>query len=183
MTRFDSFASQLLEESKALLDKAKAAEDFSQATYLHSSLLLAISALEACINSISDELLIEPFQNGYTVHEQGLLLEREVRFEKGDFILSNSLKISRITDRIEFLYSKFAAKKLDVTFELYTSLKQSIDLRNKLVHPKEDMQVTVKQVELAIFSVIDAINELYKAVYQRKFPSYNRGISPKLTLS
>lgn len=183
MTEFDSFASQLLEESKALLEKSRVTDDFAQTTYLHSSLLLAFSALEACINSISDELLVDSYKNCYTVHEQGLLLEKDVRFEKGNFVLSNSLKISRITDRIEFLYCKFTTNKLDGTFPWYANLKQSMDLRNKLVHPKEDMQVTAKQVETAIISVVDAVNELYKAVYHCKFPSYNRGISPKHTLS
>ena len=56
MTEFDSFATQLLEESKTLLEKAKRVEGFSKITYYHSSLLLAISALEACINSIADEI-------------------------------------------------------------------------------------------------------------------------------
>lgn len=183
MTEFDSFASQLLEESKALLDKSRATEAFSQATYLHSSLLLAISALEACINSISDELLVGPYQNKYTVHEQGLLLERDVRFDKGSFVLSKNLKIFRITDRVEFLYCKFTGHKLSGTDFWYTNLKQSIDLRNKLVHPKENVRVTDKQVQSAVLSVIDAINELYKAVYKQTFPSYSRGITPKLSLS
>lgn len=182
MTEFDSFSIQLLEESKVLLEKAKVSEGFSQVTYLHSSLLLAISTLEACINSITDELLIDPYKDRYTVHEQGLLLEKDVRFERGNFVLSNSLKISRISDRIEFLYYKFTGQKLDGTFQWYTNLKSSIDLRNKLVHPKEDIQVTIPQVETAILSVMDTINELYIAVYKRKLPSYERGVSPKLTL-
>ena len=42
MTEFDSFATQLLEESKTLLEKAKRVEGFSKITYYHSSLLLAI---------------------------------------------------------------------------------------------------------------------------------------------
>ena len=45
MTEFDSFATQLLEESKTLLEKAKRVEGFSKITYYHSSLLLAISAV------------------------------------------------------------------------------------------------------------------------------------------
>lgn len=182
MTEFDSFASQLLEESKVLLDKSKTAEDFLRFTYLHSSLLIAISALEACINSISDELLDDLYRNKYTAHEQGLLLERDVRFEKGKFVLSNSLKISRITDRVEFLYSKFTGHRLDGKCLWYSNLKQSIDLRNKLVHPKESIQITSKQVESALLSVIETINELYKAVYRKDFPSYKRGIVPKLSL-
>ncbi len=51
MTEFDSFSTQLLEESKALLEKAKSAEPFTQSAYLHAGLLLTMSALEACVNS------------------------------------------------------------------------------------------------------------------------------------
>lgn len=183
MTQFDSFADQLLEEAKALLERGKGSEDFSHTTYLHASLLIAISALEACINSIVDEILVEPYRNTYTVHEQGLLLEKDIRFEKGAFVLNNGLKISRITDRIEFLYYKYTSRKLDGTFQWYSNLKQSIDLRNKLVHPKEDMQITIKQVELAISSVVSTVNELYKVVYGEKYPALNRGVFPKVTLS
>lgn len=148
MTEFDSFADQLLEESRALLEKAKTAEDFSQTTYLHSSLLLAISALEACVNSISDEIMIEPYCGEYTVHERGLLLEKDVRFDKGRFVLGNSRRIARITDRVEFLYSKFSVNQIDEATKWYANLVQSIDLRNKIVHPKKNMKVTITQVEI-----------------------------------
>lgn len=70
-----------------------------------------MSALEACLNSMAEELLIEPYGDSYTVYERALLLEKEVRFERGEYYLSNSLKISRITDRIEFLYYKFTGAK------------------------------------------------------------------------
>ena len=143
---------------------------------------MAISALEACINSISDELLVEPYRGQYTIYEQGLLLEKEIRFDKGEFILSNGLKISRITERMEFLYYKFTGNKLDGTIQWYANLKQSIDIRNKLVHPKENLQINIKQVEMGVGAVVEAINELYKAVYQRKFPAYDRGVSPRLDL-
>ena len=75
MSDFDSFAIYLLEEAKALFDKANVEDEFSQMTYLHASLLLSISALEACINAITDELLVDPYKDKYTIHEQGLLLE------------------------------------------------------------------------------------------------------------
>ena len=182
MTEFDSFATRLIEESKALLDKAKTSGDFSQTTYLHSSLLLAISALEACLNSIVDELLIDPYQNKYTVQERALLLEKEVKFDNGEFSLSNKLKMSRITDRIEFLFFKFSGVKVNGTFPWYTALKQSIELRNKLVHPKEDLTISIIQVEQAITSVIDTINQLYLLIYKKKYPAYDRGIHPKFPL-
>lgn len=182
MSDFDSFAASLLEESKALLDKANTDDAFSKKTYLHASLLISVSALEACINAITDEILIDPYKSNYTVHEQGLLLEKDVRFERGQFLLGNSLKIARMTDRIEFIYQKFSGKTLDGTTKWYSDLKQCIDLRNKLVHPKNHIQINLHQVEQANLAVISTINELYKAVYKRGFPVADRGIISKETL-
>jgi len=182
MTEFDSFSTQLLEESKALLEKVKSAEPFTQSAYLHAGLLLTMSALEACVNSMAEELLIEPYGDSYTVYERALLLEKEVRFERGEYYLSNSLKISRITDRIEFLYYKFTGAKLSGNDPWYMALKQSIDLRNRLVHPKEHVQLTVKQVEAAVSSVVNTINELYLAVYKRGYPAADRGVESKYAI-
>lgn len=182
MTEFDSFATQLLDESKALLDKARSSENFTQTTYLHSSLLLAISALEACLNSIIDELLVDPYLDKYSIQEQALLLEKEVSFDRGEFSLSNKLKVTRMTDRIEFLFFKFANRKIDGSLNWYANLKQSIELRNKLVHPKENLNIAINQVEQAIISVIETINEIYLVVYHKKYPSYDRGLFAKNTL-
>lgn len=183
MTEFDSFSTQLLEESKAFLEKARTTESFIQSAYLHSSLLLAMSALEACINSIVEELLVEPYRDKYSVYEQALLLEKDIKFDRGEYTLGNGLKTSRITDRIEFLYYKYTGKKLSGNYSWYSSLKQSIELRNKLGHPKGHLQLTVNQVEVSVLAVIDTINELYKAIYKKKFPAFDRGIKTKFVIS
>lgn len=182
MTEFDSFATQLLEEAKVLLEKSNKEDHFVKTTYLHSSLLLSISALEACINSVTDELMIDSYRDKFAIHEQSLLLEKEIRFDKGEFVLSNSLKMSHITDKLEYLLFKYTGQKIDGTTDWYYNLKQSIELRNKLVHPKSDLLVSTKNVEVAILSVVNAINALYMAVYKRKYPSYDRGVLPKVPL-
>ena len=183
MTDFDSFATQLLEEAKALLEKSKTTDGFTQVTFLHSSLFLGISALEASVNSITEELLIEPYDECYTVYERALLREKEVYFDRGEYVLGKGLKMSRITDRLEFLFFKFSGKKLDGTVQWYFNLKESIGLRNKLVHPKENIELTAKQVEVAILAVVEAINQLYTIVYKRKYPAYDMGIQAKENLA
>ena len=70
-------------------------------------LLLVMSSLEACVNSISEELLVEPYNEEYNIVEQSLLLEKEFVFEKGQFVLGNKLKMYRLIERIEFLIRKF----------------------------------------------------------------------------
>lgn len=181
---FDKFVIQLFEEAKSFYEKAKCTEEKdTKDAYLHASLLLIMSSLEACINSIVDELLIEPYNNEYDLLEQSLLLEKEIIFEKGHYKLGNKLKMSRMTDRVEFIIYKYSGKEIPASSEWFNQLKQSIDIRNKLVHPKEYISLTEKQVEIAMLSVLDAINELYKAVYKKAFPSYSFGTTSRLSIS
>ena len=181
MQEFDDFINQLLEESKLFLERAKSAKNtFPQQSFLHSSLLLSMCVLEACVNSISEEVLSTSYNDTYTVQEQALLLERDVKFDKGQFVLGNSLKISRLTDRVEYLYFKFSGEKLGNSCTWYCNLKQGISIRNRLVHPKENFVVTVVQVENALLAVIDTIDTLYSLIYKKGLPAYQRGITPKL---
>ncbi len=180
---FDSFVTQLFEESKSFFEKAKKTTDTdSKDAYLHSSLLLIMSCLEACVNSIAEELMIDPYSEKYDLLEQSLLLEKDFIFENGHYKLGNRLKIYRTIDRIEFLIYKFSGKEIPVDAEWFLSLKQSFDIRNRLVHPKEYIKITEKQVENAIKSVLETINEIYKAVYKRAFPAYGFGITSRLDI-
>lgn len=180
---FDEFVDSLMEESKALFEKAKSSDDlFTKNTYLHASLLLSLSYLESCVNSIISEILVVPYNNEYGIMEQSVLLEKDIEFEGGQFQLSRKLKMSRLTDRIELLNYIIKKQKITPADTWFTVLKQSIDLRNKLVHPKEAVVLTEKQVENALNSVLDTVNHLYITVYKKKLPSYNRGLSSKYDL-
>ena len=181
---FDNFAVQLFEESKVLFEKAKAtSDDFSKDVFLHSSLLLVMSSLEACVNSISEELLIDPYINDYSLLEQSLLLEREIIYKNGRYQLGSSLKMSRLVDKIEYLMVRFLRDKWDVNSTWFVQLKQSIDFRNKLVHPKEYVKITEKQVENAINSVLETMNALFKAIYKKTFPSYSYGLTSRYEIT
>ncbi len=93
MTDFDAFAVQLLEEAKRFLEKAKEVEDpTAEAAYLHAALMLSFCALEAQVNSIGEEFSI---RTDISAHERGLILERDVKLEKGEFRLQSSLKSKR----------------------------------------------------------------------------------------
>ena len=141
---FDDFTTHLFEEAKCFCDKAKKSDDsFSKETYLHACLLLGMSALEACVNSIIEEITIGAYKNNFSLLEQSILLEKDVRFKNGCYTLSNNLKISRLTDKIEFLFRKYNNSEVDLKADWYMKLKQSIDLRNKLVHPKEKVVITI----------------------------------------
>ena len=54
MSEIDAFATELFEEAKRFLEKAKEAVNAeSERAFLHAALLLGISSLEAHINAIS----------------------------------------------------------------------------------------------------------------------------------
>lgn len=177
---FDTFFEELFEQAKYLLEQAKRYTDDKCKTYLHSSLLMAMSSLEACINAIADELLIDPYKKSYTLLEQSMLLEKDIIFKDGTYQLGNNLKMSRTIDKLELLFTKFLHKKWNPSVNWFNQLKQSIKIRNDLVHPKTVVNITNTQVEIAIKAVLETINELYKALYKRPFPSYSLGLSSKI---
>ena len=180
---FDNFVIQLFEEAKSFFEKAKNTSIIeTKEAYLHSSLLMVMSSLEACVNSIADEIFIEPYKDNYGLLEQSLLLEKEIVFENGHYKLGSRLKMSRITDRIELLFNIFTGKETISKEIWFQQLKQSIDSRNKLVHPKEYIEITDKQVENAILSVLETINELYKVIYKRPFPQYSFGVTSRIDI-
>lgn len=180
---FDKFVNHLLDESKVFFEQSTRTSDpFSKLSYLHASLLLVMSSLEACINSIVEEIMIGEYKDSYTLLEQSLLLEREIIFNKGHYQLGNGLKISRMIEKIELIYFKFNGKEIDSNEQWIIQLKQSIDFRNKLVHPKEYVNISEKQVHIAIESVVETINVLYLTVYKVKFPVYDLGIQSKIAL-
>lgn len=181
---FDSFTTQLFEEAKAMYEKARvSSDDFSKDCYLHSCLLLAMSSLEACINAIIEELLIEPYNESYNLPERSLLLEKEIIYKNGHFQLGSTLKMSRLVDKIEFLMVKFLHDSWNSSATWFMQLKQSIDYRNKLVHPKESIKITENQVEMAIKSVLESMNELFRAIYKKSFPSYSFGVTCKYVVN
>ena len=109
MSEFDKFSFQLFNESKWLCAQSKNKEEKIKNAYLHASLILSISFLESFINSIAEEFSLRP---ELSLIEKSLLLEKEIKLNKGEVILSENLKITRLIERIELLYYIFTKKKL-----------------------------------------------------------------------
>lgn len=179
MESFDEYSNNLLEKAKRFFEKAKEeSTSISKDAYLHSSLLLAISSLEAYINGIADDFKEADI---LSLYEKGFLLERDISLKNGEFVLENRLKMSRLIERIEFLFTKFDSSKLDKSSSWWQNLKKGISLRNSLVHPKEYTKISEFNIEQTLFSVIECINNLFLAIYKRKLPSKNMGLNSKLT--
>jgi hypothetical protein len=174
----DAFAGLLLEEAKRFLEIAAPATDqVTKDAYLHAALLVGFCALEAHVNSICAEFSTRP---ELSTHEKAFLLEQEVRLEKGVFKAAG-LKMTKLEDRITFLHARFSRKPLDTSAPWWAALGTATHMRNKLTHPKGAHKLNVNDVKSAVTAIVETIDALYRAVYKKKFPAANRGLTSRLT--
>jgi hypothetical protein len=176
----DAFALSLLEESKRFLEKAKSADPEDAPPFLHASIFLAFSSLEAHVNAMAEDFAAEFTE--LTVHEIGLLREKEVRLEDGQFVLSNTLKIVRLEDRIRFICTRFAKKKpVDFSESWWNKLNDAVRVRNDLTHPKGYVALKAEHVADAIEAVIGTLNAMYLGIYGSAFPAAGMRLDTHLT--
>lgn len=179
MNDIDEFATSLLEEAKRFLELAEeTGSQIGTIAYLHAALMLGFSSLEAHINAIAADFV---GSQSLSVHEQGLLQEKEVKLSHGDFELTSALKMSRLEDRIEFLHFKFTGNPVDRNTPWWNDFKAAAKLRNELTHPRGTPSITVQSVGRALQAILDTLNAVYKAVYRRKFPKVGRGLRSTLS--
>jgi len=181
MSEIDAFATELFEEAKQFLEKAKeTTNEEGKKAFLHAALLLGMSSLEAHINAICEEM---SERNGLNLLELSILTEKEINFDRGQYKLTKKLKIYNVTDRIMYISKRFAiaGKKLDINSEWWSKLHQGIDLRNSLVHPKAKHDVTYQQVESAFDGILGVLEALYMLLYDQHFPALGRRFDSKMS--
>lgn len=180
MLEIDTFASDLLEEAKRFLEKSKESiEGEGKKAYLHAALVLGVSALEAHVNAIADEMANRDTA-GLSVVEQSILTEKEYILDKGEFKLTRKLKMYNLMERIEFIMFKFSGKQIDTDSDWWGKLHQGIGMRNSLVHPKEKHEFTANQVEVAFEGILGGLDAMYMALYRQHFPSLGRKFHSKM---
>jgi hypothetical protein len=180
MKQIDIFAADLFEEAKRFLEKARETDkDEGKKAFLHAALLLGIASLEAHINAISDEM---SERSDLSVLDLSVLQEKEYIFGGGKFRLTNRLKVYNLIDRIEFIINRFglSGKKLDTGAVCWSRLGQGIDVRNSIVHPKENRVVTYQQVRLAFDGILGVLDAIYVALYDQHFPALGRRFDSKM---
>lgn len=181
MTGIDQLASQLLEESKRFLEKARdpASDEAARDAFLHSSLSLAFSSLEAHINSMAEDQLL---RTDLTPHERGILSEKRVELQNGRFEVLSGLQMYRVEDRLQFLWTRCStAPPFDRNLPVWGQLKDSLRLRNGLTHPKEMVTVTVEAVERCLRAIIEIIDIAYLRIYKRAFPAKSKDLHSSMT--
>ncbi len=179
MAALSSFAEELLEEAKRFLEKAQASADQpTKKAYIHAALMVGFAAFEAHVNAIADDFLSRP---DLDPHERGLLAERLVELVDGEFKEKATLKIQRLDDRVQFLCRRFSKTKLDRSASYWSEFVAATKLRNELTHPKSDApNISEAAVAKALKAIIELLNFVFNAVYKKKLPAYNRGLSSKL---
>lgn len=173
---FDTFSIQLLDEAKRFLEKAIEVDE-DGAPFLRASLVLAISSLESHLNGIAEELA--PRQET-SVLDKAVLCERAHILKDGEWQLTSATRFYRIEDRIEFLFRRYSEQDAHGRM-WWSALKEAINARNDLVHPRKVMRLTVVEVERFISSIVDALNELYLAIFRKGHPAHGRGLQSTLT--
>ena len=173
MSSFDFFGEMLFDEAKLLFEKAqKARFNREKQLYLHSSLLMGMSALEAYINSICEEL-VNTEEFNLDLYGKMLLSEKKIELKNGIATLSNQLQMTRLIDKIEYIYCKFSHKKIEQSDKWHDGIHAAINLRNSLVHPKEVVNLNEKQVETALTNILQTVNVIFCAVYKHNVPIFN----------
>lgn len=180
MAQIDLFANQLLEEAKRFLERAsESADGEGRAAHLHASLLLLFCALEAHVNAIGEEF---SRQSDLSAHEKGVLLEKDIKLEHGEFMLTQRLRMVSLEDRVEFLYVRFSGKSLDRSSTSWRGrLSTALNLRNRLTHVRAVPSISEADVERAIEAIIATLEALFQALYKSKFPPVALGTRSRMT--
>jgi hypothetical protein len=177
----DSFATQLLEEAKGFLEKARTTSvSTAKVAYLHAALNLGFCAVEAHVNAIAEEFLT---LSDLSSHEASILAEKKVELENGEFRLTERLQIYRLEDRLLFLCHRFSKKPpLDRRAAYWSQFKDALALRNGLTHPKTPALVSESSVELALTSILQVLDTMYMRIYRKKYPGRKRGLESAIEL-
>ena len=174
MTELPSFSRHLLESAKYFSQQAKKGkQEVRKQAFLRASLYHILAYVEAQVNDIAEHFVDS---GPFTVHELGMLLEKDIALEHGRFVICKSLKMARLTDRIELLASHFGEGPSGLPS--YASLKSALKTRNALSHPKSDIKLTDTEVGEAIESSISVCSSLAQSIFGKGLPYADRGLDP-----
>ncbi len=98
MSQFVSYSKSLMEAAKGFRNHGlSCGNDEARQAFYRASIFHAFSFLELHLNYIADH-----FQGStmFSIHEKGILLEREVAFEAGIFRIRPRSKFYRMSDRM-----------------------------------------------------------------------------------
>jgi hypothetical protein len=175
LSNVDEYALDLLNKAKRFYEKGKQeADEIAISSYFQSSIIFSIMSLETIVFSISEELCI---RENLSLLEKSLLLEKTIIFDSGIYSLSNKLKMSKLTDKINFLLIRFNSNFDKNKLSWWPHLIEGIRLRNDLIHPKIFPVIASTNVENTIISVLECTDALYRAIYKKRYPHFNKKLT------
>ena len=131
--------------------------------------------MEAYINSVCDDL-VSTEEYKLDLYEKMILSERKIELKNGIAFLGNQLQMTRLMDRIEYIYCKFSHQNINQNEKWHDGVHDAIKLRNSLVHPKKVIELTTNQIETALNSILLTVNDVFNSVYKRNEPILNYGL-------
>jgi len=152
-------------------------EEDGKTAYLHAALTIGVSSLEAHINAIAEEMLLKP---NLSVLDRSILLEADFTLKNGEYVITKNLKIYRTLDRFEFIFKRFGKIELDKTQAWWSEINNVLDVRNHLIHPKDELDVSQKTVESALDGILSALDAIYYSLYKKHYPALNRKLQSKM---
>lgn len=178
MNSGDEFARELFEDSKQSLRQARtAANETAKQRHLRHSLLAGFSFLELQIEVISQHFKSSDF---FTLHERGIIAQKEVVFDKGVFRLKEATRFTRLSERMLLLQHKFAGSKLTER-QWWTPLQLATDRRNSVAHPRGPVVLEESLTEQDLLAVLGCANDLFEIVFGKGLPYASLGVKPKVS--
>lgn len=150
--------------------------DVVRQRHLRHALMAAFSFLELQI-----ELVAQHFKesNIFTLHEQGIIAQKEVIFDKGIFRMKEVTRFSRLSERMLLLQHKFAGSKLTER-TWWEPLLKATDRRNSIAHPRGPVTLNDSDTETDILAVLGCASDLFQIVFGKGLPYASLGSKPKL---
>lgn len=178
MTSGDEFARELFEDSKNSLRLAKAVStELAKQRHLRHSIIAAFSFLELQIDLISQHFKDSDF---FTLHERGMIAQKEITFDKGTFKMKDGTRYSRLADRMLLFQSKFAGSKL-AERDWWAPLITATERRNSIAHPRGPVVLNETQTEKDILAVLGCASTLFEIVFAKGLPYASLGVKPKVS--
>jgi hypothetical protein len=172
----DEFARELFEDAKHSLVLAKSnVADHQRQRHLRHALLAAFSFLELQIELVAQHFSGNEF---FSLHERGIMNQRDVVFEKGVFKIKDTARYSRLQDRMLLLQSKFKGSKLSQR-AWWDPLLQATGRRNDVAHPRGAVTLEIVEVERDLLAILACTSDLFEIVFGKGLPYAAFGTKPK----
>lgn len=173
MESLEAVSSRRFEFSKALLQRAKKERNPElQKNFSELAVVSAFSSLEGMLSYVFEHF--SGSQN-FDVFEKSIIQEKGIRLQKGVPTLVDR-RFHSIEDRIQFLFWRFSGAPFDNTKKWWPEFLNSVSIRNEIMHPKKEFEMSIDDAERAVSSVLQVIDDLMVTVFKKNWPRANKGL-------